>query len=136
MSTGGNTKGAISGLDTNLQQGPFEFGPTQFDINSILAAIGGNQGNIEARYNQLGLGNSTMENQDATQQALLGQAAQGQLQTSEVGNPAFNPALQPAETNVPTSAVLAANAANSQAGAALGKAVGTGVQAALPLLGA
>lgn len=114
-----------SGLDTNLQQGPFEFGPSQFDINSIMAAIGGNTQATTNRYDQLGLGGSTPEKEDLSQVALESQAAQGQLQNTQVLQPAFNPALQPAQTNVPSSAIIAENAANSQAGAALGKTIGT-----------
>jgi hypothetical protein len=40
-----------------------------------------------------------MEGQDLANQTQLGQAAQGQLQTAQVGNPAFNPALQTPSVN-------------------------------------
>jgi hypothetical protein len=121
-STGG--KGGISGLDTNLQQGQFEFGPSQFDLGAISDAIGGNDASTTARYNQLGMGGSTPELQDLANQANLGQATQGQEQTADVTNPAFNPALQTAQTNIPTTAVLAADQANQQAGQKLGAAAG------------
>jgi hypothetical protein len=128
MSSGGSTnsggKAGVSGLDTNLQQGQFEFGPSQFDLGAIMDAVSGNQQTTSARYNQLGMGGSTPELQDLASQANLGQAAIGQEQTSDVTNPAFNPALQTAQTNIPTSAVLAADQANQQAGQKLGASVG------------
>jgi hypothetical protein len=121
-SSGG--KSGISGLDTNLQQGAFEFGPSQFDLGAIMDAVSGNQQTTSARYNQLGMGGSTPELQDLASQANLGQAAIGQEQTSDVTNPAFNPALQKAQTNIPTAAVLSADQANQQAGQKLGASVG------------
>jgi len=128
MSTGGSTnsggKGGVSGLDTNLQQGNFEFGPSQFDLGAIDAATQGNEATTTARYNQLGMGGSTPELQDLASQANLGQATIGQEQTQDVTNPAFNPALQTAQTNIPTSAVLAADQANTAAGQKLGAAAG------------
>jgi hypothetical protein len=128
MSTGDSTssggKGGISGLDTNLQQGQFEFGPSQYDLGAISNATSGNEATTTARYNQLGMGGSTPELQDLAQQANVGQATQGQEQTQDVTNPAFNPALQTAQTNIPTSAVLAADQANQQAGQKLGAAAG------------
>lgn len=123
MSSGG--KGGISGLDTNLQQGQFEFGPSQFDLGAITNAVGGNQQSTTARYNQLGMGGSTPELQDLAQQGALGQAAIGQEQTQDVTNPAFNPALQPAQTNLPTSAVLQDQQLNEQAGQREGAAAGS-----------
>jgi hypothetical protein len=128
MSTGGSTdsggKGGVSGLDTNLQQGQFEFGPSQFDLGAITDATQGNEASTTARYSQLGMGGSTPELQDLANQAKLEQAAIGQEQTTDVTNPAFNPALQKAQTNIPTSAVLAADQANQQAGQKLGAAAG------------
>lgn len=121
---GGGQKGSASGLDTNLQQGNFEFGPSQFDLGAIMSAVGGNQQTTTARYDQLGMGGSTPELQDLANQANLGQAEIGQQQTQDVTNPAFNPALQTAQTNIPTSAVLSADAANQKAGEAEGKAAG------------
>jgi hypothetical protein len=122
--SGSSGKGGVSGLDTNLQQGQFEFGPSQFDLGAISDAIGGNEASTTARYSQLGMGGSTPELQDLANQANLGQAAIGQEQTADVVNPAFNPALQSAQTNIPTSAVLAADQANTQAGQKLGASVG------------
>ena len=127
-SGGDSGKGGLSGLDTNLQQGQFEFGPSQFDLGAISDAVGGNQQTTTARYNQLGMGGSTPELQDLANQANLGQATIGQEQTQDVTNPAFNPALQKAETNLPTSAVLQDQAiqekAGQQAGAAAGQVAG------------
>ena len=127
-SGGDSGKGGLSGLDTNLQQGQFEFGPSQFDLGAITDAVGGNQQTTTARYNQLGMGGSTPELQDLANQANLGQATIGQEQTQDVTNPAFNPALQTAQTNLPTSAVLQDQAlqekAGQQAGAAAGQVAG------------
>jgi hypothetical protein len=129
MSDIGGGGGGKSGLDTNLQQGQFEFGPSQFDLGAIMSAVGGNQQTTTNRYNQLGMGGSTPELQDLANQANLGQAEIGQQQTADVTNPAFNPALQPAETNLPSSAILASDqAAQKQGqtiGADAGKALGT-----------
>jgi hypothetical protein len=126
MSTGGGASGkeGVSGLDTNLQQGNFEFGPSQFDQGAIDAATQGNEASTTARYSQLGMGGSTPELQDLANAAQLGQATTGQEQTTDVINPAFNPALQTAQTNIPTSAVLAADQANTAAGQKLGAAAG------------
>jgi hypothetical protein len=126
LSTGGGASGkeGISGLDTNLQQGNFEFGPSQFDLGAIDAATQGNEASTTARYSQLGMGGSTPELQDLANAAQLGQATTGQEQTQDVTNPAFNPALQTAQTNIPTSAVLAEDQANTAAGQKLGAAAG------------
>ena len=78
---GGGGSGGKSGLDTNLQQGQFEFGPSQFDLGAIMSAVGGNQQTTTNRYNQLGMGGSTPELQDLANQANLGQAEIGQQQT-------------------------------------------------------
>jgi hypothetical protein len=115
---GGSSKGGDSGLDTNLQQGAFEFGPSQFDLGAITDAVSGNQIATTDRYDQLGMGGSTPEQQDLTQQGNLGQAAIGQEQTADVGNPAFNPALQTAETNLTSGQVTSAN--QSSGGGILG----------------
>jgi hypothetical protein len=132
---GDSGKGGVSGLDTNLQQGAFEFGPSQFDLGAITDATQGNQQTTAARYNQLGMGGSTPELADLANQASLGQAEIGQQQTQDVTKPAFNPALQTAQTNIPTSAVLSADAANQKAGqqegAAAGQVAGTLAAAAL-----
>ena len=134
-SGGGSSKGGVSGLDTNLQQGNFEFGPSQFDQSAIDAATSGNQQTTTARYNQLGMGGSTPELADLAAQSNLGQATTGQEQTADVGNAAFNPALQQAQVNIPTNAVLAADQANTAAGQKLGAAAGqaAGTAASLAL---
>jgi hypothetical protein len=124
-SEGSGGKGGISGLDTNLTQGPFEYGPSQFDLGAITNATSGNQQTTTARYNQLGMGGSTPELQDLANDATMGQAAQGQEQTQDVTNPAFNPALQTAQTNLPTSAVLQADQLQTQAGEQEGAALGS-----------
>jgi hypothetical protein len=126
-----NGKGGldVSGLDTALQQGQFEFGPSQFDQNAITTATGGNDQSITSRYNQLGMGGSTPELADLANQATLGQATTGQEQNTDVTQPSQNPALQPAQTNLPTSAVLQDAALNEQTaqkeGAAAGSAAGS-----------
>ena len=63
---------ARRGLDTNLQQGNFEFGPSQFDLGAITTPPSGNQQTTTARYDQLGMGGSTPELQDLANQAELG----------------------------------------------------------------
>ena len=109
---GSSGKGGSSGLDTNLTQGQFEFGPSQFDIGAIMDAVSGNQTATTNRYDQLGMGGSTPELQDLAQQSNLGQAAEGQLQNTEVKDPAINTALQPAETNLSSGQVTSANASS------------------------
>ena len=83
----------------NVQGGgagaPFLFGPSPFDLSQLVAALGSNLTGITNRYNQLGLGGSTMEQQDLAAAPLQEKAAVGQEQTSTVTNPAINPALQP-----------------------------------------
>jgi hypothetical protein len=126
---GGGGGDGKSGLDTNLQQGNFEFGPSQFDQGAIDAATQGNQATTAARYSQLGMGGSTPELQDLANQAQVGQATTGQEQTADVGKAAFNPALQSAETNLTTGEVLGADTASQKALttdlASAGKVAGT-----------
>lgn len=74
---------------------PFEMGPTPFDLSSISSSVSDNTQSVENRYNQLGLGGSTMEGQDVTGAQNMGTALTGQEQTQDVTNPALNPALQP-----------------------------------------
>jgi hypothetical protein len=113
MSIGGSSGKDGSGLDTNIQQGQFEFGPSQFDLGAIMDAISGNTASTDARYSQLGMGGSTPNLQDDANQTNLGQATIGQEQTADVGNPAFNPALQKAETNLSSGQVEQANQSSS-----------------------
>lgn len=115
-----------SGGKTGLTQGPFQFGPSPYDTSAIEAAIQGIMDpEITARYKQLGLGApgggaSTMQTQDLAQAGNLGNAAIGQLQTAEIGQPAFNPALQTPTTN--------------QQGTVTGAGIGTALGAGLNLL--
>jgi hypothetical protein len=100
MSTGsgsGSGKGSSGGFDvTGGGAGlPFNFGPSPFDLSSIMSAVGDNTASVTNRYNQLGLGGSTMEQEDLTGQNLLGQAAIGQEQNTTVADPAINTSLQP-----------------------------------------
>jgi hypothetical protein len=77
------------------QNAPWTWGVSPFDLGAINTATGQNVQATENRYNQLGLGGSTMEGQDVTAAQDMGQAMIGQEQTANVGNPALNPALQP-----------------------------------------
>lgn len=74
---------------------PWNWGVSPFDQSQIDAATGSNQEATANRYNQLGLGGSTMEQQDEKGAGQMGEALTGELQTQNVGNPALNPALQP-----------------------------------------
>lgn len=105
MGGGGSSKGG-----TQVSQGPFEFGPSQFDLQAVMNALGQGQTATTNRYNQLGLGGSTMLQQDlGNAPSVTGglaneaQAMVGQQQTQDVGNPAFNPALQTPQTTPGTS---------------------------------
>jgi hypothetical protein len=121
--------GGITGGGSNKSgsQGPFEFGPSAFDLQAIQSAVGQNIQAIQDRYQQLGLGGSTMEGQDVAMQPLAGSAMEGQEQMQDVGNPAMNPALQPTQSgNVASQASSLASLANTatsgqtQAGTAAG----------------
>jgi hypothetical protein len=96
-STSGSGKGSSGGFDvTGGGAGtPFNFGPSPFDLSSIMSAVGDNTTAVTNRYNQLGLGGSTMEQQDLAGQENLGQAAIGQEQNTTVADPAINTSLQP-----------------------------------------
>lgn len=81
---------------------PFTFGVGDFDLQAIVDAFNRSTQSTQARYNQLGLGGSTMEQQDlGTAPSVTGglpaqrEAVIGQEQTANVGQPALNPALQP-----------------------------------------
>lgn len=74
---------------------PFNFGPSPFDLSAIMSAVGDNTEAVTNRYNQLGLGGSTMEQQDLAGQDLIGQATIGQEQNKTVSDPAINTSLQP-----------------------------------------
>lgn len=96
-SQSGSGKGGSSGFQvTGGGAGqPFNFGPSPFDLSSIMSAVGDNTQSVTNRYNQLGLGGSTMEQQDLAGQQEIGQAAIGQEQNTTVNDPAINTALQP-----------------------------------------
>lgn len=106
---------------------PWNWGVSPFDQQAIDAATGSNISATENRYDQLGLGGSTMEGQDVAQAHEMGQALTGQEQTQNVGNPALNPALQP------TLDTLIGNPQGQQQGTQLtslaGKAIGAGLTA-------
>jgi|SRR5580704_4265509 hypothetical protein len=93
----GSGKGSSGGFDvTGGGAGlPFNFGPSPFDLSSIMSATGDNTQSVTNRYNQLGLGGSTMEGQDLTGQQKLADATIGQEQTQTVSDPAINTSLQP-----------------------------------------
>ena len=74
---------------------PWNFGVSPFDQSMIDQATGSNVQATENRYDQLGLGGSTMKGQDVADAGQMGQALTGQLQTQNESNPALNPALQP-----------------------------------------
>jgi hypothetical protein len=128
---GGQPKGGYQ-LTGGGAEAPWNWGVSPFDQAAIDAATGSNVTSTENRYNQLGLGGSTMEGQDVAQADEMGQALTGQEQTQNVGQPALNPALQP------TINQLIGNPAGQQqgtqlaslAGKALGSGLGTGTSAA------
>jgi hypothetical protein len=142
MSLGGSSKGGgagasgasstefdVTGGGTNA---PWTWGISPFDQSAIDTATGQNKQSIDARYNQLGLGGSTMEGQDqgtiptATGGNIgQGQAVTGHEQTTNVGQPALNPALQPQYNSTIGSqpANTSASSLGSLAGLA-GKALG------------
>lgn len=126
----------VTGGGTNA---PFTFGTSDFDLQAIVDAFHRNQAATKARYDQLGLGGSTMEAQDlgdapSLTGGLIGQeqAVIGQEQTANVGNPALNPALQPQiDTQL---GALSANAPQN-AGAATAGTLGQLLGAGAKLLG-
>lgn len=98
--------------------GQYNYGVSPFDINAIMSAMGLNEQAIGNRYDQLGLGGSTMQGQDiGTTPSITGgaagqgAAALGQLETANQGSAALNPAQQ-------SNAQTLSNQA--QAGSALG----------------
>jgi hypothetical protein len=107
---------------------PFEMGPTPFDLQSIAQSVMGNEQAVTNRYNQLGLGGSTMAGQDVAGAQQMGQALTGQEQTQDVTNPALNPALQPPINQLV--GVGQNQQSNAASDTALGTAVGAGLTAA------
>jgi hypothetical protein len=152
MSGGGNKGGSGglfggSGSPGTLFEGggtgaPWNWGTSPFDLSSIDTAVDTSTSNIQNRYNQLGLGGSTMEGQDVTGAQDAGQAMIGQQQTANVGQPALNPAEQPQLNNLvgftPSSSGSSSLSSLAQAaGAAAG--AGSGIStllSSLPLLAA
>lgn len=133
---GGAPKGGytVTGGGTGA---PWNWGVSPYDQSAINAAVGDDTAATSARYNQLGLGGSTMEGQDLgtlpSQTGGIageGEAMTGQLQTQNVGNPALNPALQP-QLNQYISNPGGSSSLSSLAGAAgLGGLAGAGTGAA------
>lgn len=138
---GGSSKGGGGSAPAGgflLQGGgaeaPWTWGVSPFDQSAISDATGSNVTSTENRYNQLGLGGSTMEGQDVSEAEKMGTAITGQEQTQNVGDPALNPALQPTINQLITNPQ--GQQQNSQLASLAGKAIGTGISDALPLLGA
>lgn len=112
---------------------PWNWGVSPFDQSQISEATGANVGNIENRYQELGLGGSSMEQQDVAGAEQMGEAMTGQLQTQNEANPALNPALQPQLNTVisgggnnQTLSSLASAAGLATGAGNLGTALGTG----------
>jgi hypothetical protein len=126
---GGSSKdGAPSGgfqLTGGGAEAPWTWGVSPFDQSAIDAATGSNISATENRYNQLGLGGSTMEGQDVGQAKEMGTAITGQEQTQNVGDPALNPALQPTINQLITNPQ--GQQQNSQLAGLAGKALGAGL---------
>lgn len=99
---------------------PWNWGVSPFDLGAINAATGQNVQDMENRYQQLGLGGSTMEAQDVAGANQAGQAMIGQEQTANVGQPALNPALQPQVNQLIGVGGNQASQLGGAAGAALG----------------
>jgi hypothetical protein len=146
---GGVNPTDVTGGGTNA---PWNWGVSPFDLSSIVQAFNNASTSTTNRYNQLGLGGSTMEGQDlgTIPSATGGLAAAspaviGEEQTANVGQPALNPALQPQinEQIGGSSSTTGASALGSLAGQALGlgasalggTAAGAGTADALGTLG-
>jgi hypothetical protein len=118
-------------------EAPWNWGVSPFDQSAIDTATGSNVTSTENRYNQLGLGGSTMEGQDVTEADKMGEAITGQEQTANVGQPALNPALQPTINQLITNPQgqqqqsqltnLAGKALGSTLGSSLGGTAATGI---------
>lgn len=122
---GGNNKQGVSTTGYGLTGGgfgaPWNWGVSPFDQTQIDQATADNTTAMKNRYQQLGLGGSTMEGQDVAGTNQAGQAMTGQLQTQNVSNPALNPALQPIlNTIIGPGGVNSASGLSSLAGQALG----------------
>jgi hypothetical protein len=128
---GGSSKGGGSTPSGGFQLtgggagAPWNWGVSPFDQSAIDTATGSNVTSTENRYNQLGLGGSTMEGQDVSEADKMGEAITGQEQTANVGNPALNPALQPIINQLITNPQ--GQQQNSQLSSLAGKALGAGI---------
>lgn len=128
---GGTDKSGVSTTGYGITGGgtgaPWNWGVSPFDQTQIDQATASNTSAIDNRYKQLGLGGSTMQGQDDANAAAMGQAMTGELQTSNVGQPALNPALQPQLNTIigPGGQNTQSTALSSLAGKALGSAAGT-----------
>jgi hypothetical protein len=121
----GGKNGAPSGgfqLTGGGSEAPWNWGVSPFDQSAIDSATGHNMQAIGNRYDQLGLGGSTMEHQDEASAGEAGTAITGQEQTQNVGNPALNPALQPTINDLITNPQ--GQQQNSQLTQLAGKALG------------
>jgi hypothetical protein len=92
---GGGTSKTGYNLTGGGTDAPWNWGVSPFDQSAIDQATGSNVQSTENRYNQLGLGGSTMEGQDVAGAGEMGSALTGQEQSANVGSAALNPALQP-----------------------------------------
>jgi hypothetical protein len=126
---GGEPKGGFQ-LQGGGSEAPWTWGVSPFDQAAINDATGSNVSSTENRYQQLGLGGSTMEGQDVGQAKEMGTAITGQEQTQNVGDPALNPALQP------TINQLIGNPGGQQEASTLTNLAGKAIGTALPLIGA
>ena len=84
----GTPKGGFQ-LQGGGSEAPWNWGVSPFDQSAIDSATGSNVSSTESRYNQLGLGGSTMEGQDVAQDQTAGTAMTGQEQTQNVSNAAL-----------------------------------------------
>lgn len=96
-------------------------GLTPFQTAAFNQATAENQGAMANRYNQLGLGGSTMEQQDVSGLGLLGLAAAAPLEAGNVAN-------QLAANNL-------ANQQNQQLASSLGSLASAGIGSIGSLLG-
>lgn len=125
---GGNDPSGGFLLTGGGSEAPWNWGVSPFDQGAIDSATGSNTDATAARYDQLGLGGSTMEHQDLASVNEAGDAITGQEQTANVGNPALNPALQPTIDQLITN--QQGQQQNSQLATLAGKAIGAGIGAA------
>jgi len=80
---GDNSSGSKGPFDVSGSTGT---GLSAFDVNSLKTAMGQNVDALKARYKQLGLGDSTMQQQDVAGEKSREQAGLGQLFNQNVSN--------------------------------------------------